>query len=127
VDPERRPDLIRLVYVSLATRPLSAEDLFAIAERSERNNLAASITGLLITQGPYFYGVMEGARRRVLARMEIIITDDRHHSLRILREEAVAERRFANWSFGSLPEGAPRLPDNVQGGGFIIDLSQRLG
>ena len=70
------------------------------------------MTGLLIHQGDRFYGVLEGPRRRVLA------AHGGHHqrpaprARRILREEAVAERRFENWTFGALPDpragGRPR-------------------
>ena len=127
--PERpRPTLglMRLVYVSFAARQLSSEDLADIEARSQLHNLAAGITGLLIAQGQFFYGVVEGHRRRVLARMEVIITDERHCGLRILLEETVCVRRFANWSFARLPEGAIGKPDAAAPGRFIVELSRRL-
>ena len=41
----------------------------------------------------------------MLQRMEAIIRDRRHSRVRVLREAAVPDRRFDNWSFGALPEG----------------------
>ena len=39
-----------------------------------------------------------------------IIADRRHSGLRILREEPIDSRRFANWSFGLLPgRGSPTV------------------
>jgi hypothetical protein len=64
--------------------------------------------------------VLEGPQRRVFARMEEVITDRRHNSLRILREHAVEARRFENWSFGSLPR-CQTDPEE-----FIWNLTRRL-
>jgi hypothetical protein len=122
-----RAKLIRLVYLSMRTRDLTAEDVDQIEGRSEANNLAAGITGLLIAQGQYFYGVMEGPRRPVMQRMEVVITDDRHMGLRILREEEIVARRFANWSFARLPdETTTRSFGMPLPGSFILELSRRL-
>ena len=81
-------DLVQLVYVSSAAPALGADDLDAIAARSATNNAALGITGFLMHNGAYFYGVLEGRRRHVFTRMEEIITDRRHSTLRIIREEA---------------------------------------
>jgi Sensors of blue-light using FAD len=115
---------VQLVYVSSAAPDLSVADVQAIACRSRARNEAAGLTGLLLHQGPYFYGVLEGPRRRVFARMEDIITDRRHSQLRILREESVPDRRFENWTFGELPvanKDCVTAPED-----FIWNLSRRL-
>jgi hypothetical protein len=121
-----RDSLIRLVYVSRRAHSLGPADLAAIEASSQRNNVAARITGLLLVQGGFFYGVMEGPSRRVLARMEIIITDPRHRGMRILREEPIEHRRFANWSFGQIPDDPARNLDPDAPDPFIFDLSRRL-
>lgn len=133
-DPVGRPrgrqgataDLMRLVYLSKARDAITTEALGNIETSSQSNNLAAGITGLLIVQGGHFYGIMEGPRKRILQRMEVIITDARHSGLRILREEAIEARRFANWSFGRLPDEPQRRLGTTQPGSFIFDLSRRL-
>jgi Sensors of blue-light using FAD len=124
--PRSKADMVRLVYISFATRDPSSADLEHIEGRSQVNNLVDGITGLLIAQGRFFYGVVEGPRRRVMDRMEVIITDDRHFGLRILREEPIAVRRFANWSFARLPDGAIRRLGDVTPDNFILELSRRL-
>jgi FAD-dependent sensor of blue light len=119
-----KSDLVQLVYVSSAAADLTPADLDAVASRSRARNEAAGLTGLLLHQGPYFYGVLEGERRRLFARMEELITERCHGRLRILREEPIAGRRFRNWSFGTLPdspEGTVTAPED-----FIWNLSRRL-
>ena len=107
---------MQLVYVSSAApasrRPISTPSP-PVARREQR---ALGLTGLLLHQGAHFYGVLEGPRRQVFARMEEIITDRRHSRLRILREESIATRRFDNWSFGFCrrrrQHGARRRPED---------------
>jgi hypothetical protein len=99
-------DLVRLVYVSTATRPLGPEELEAIVATSRRNNAAHGLTGLLLHGGGRFYGLIEGAEEEVLARMEQIVADPRHREIRVLREDSIPVRRFASWSFGPLPPAA---------------------
>jgi len=103
-------DLLRLLYVSAAAPALTADELEAIAASSAERNYAAGLTGLLLHQGEGFFAVLEGPRRRLLARMERIITDPRHAGVDILLEAPIAERRFEIWRFGRLPNasGSPR-------------------
>lgn len=117
---------MQLVYVSFAAPGLTPDDLEAIAASARARNAAAGLTGLLLHQGGSFYGVLEGPRTRVFRRMEAIITDRRHSGVRILREERVAARRFANWSFGALP-GAARPDIRDASEEFIWSLARRLG
>lgn len=120
-------DLVQLVYASTAAPALSAADLDAIAAASRTRNEAIGLTGLLLHQGRSFYGVLEGPKRRVFARMERIITDPRHFRVRILREEDVAARRFANWSFGVLPALEPGPGGTVERPEeFIQSFARRL-
>jgi len=119
------PDLVRLVYVSAASRELCPEDLEAIRSASAQNNATRGITGLLLFGGGRFYGVLEGNRRRVFNRMERIITDPRHRDLRIVREDDVAGQRFANWSFGEMPgESGRARVDTLET--FILGLAGRF-
>jgi len=98
-------DLVQIAYVSIAPAPLTPVELEAMAARAEARNAAARITGLLLHHGIYFYAILEGPRRRVLDRIEDIIAERTERELRILREEPVSRRRFANWTFGLLPAG----------------------
>lgn len=105
---------------------LSAADLHAIATKSERNNARRGLTGFLLYGAGRFYGVIEGTRRKVLARMERIATDPRHRRLVIISENSIQSRRFAGWSFSNLgediaPSGDPDLLD-----AFIVSMAGRL-
>jgi hypothetical protein len=122
--PSGERDLLRLIYVSAAAPALSARDLDSIAARSAAHNGAAGLTGLLLHQGERFFAVLEGPRRRLLARMERIITDPRHASVDILLETPIADRRFENWSFGSLPAAAGSAPPVAVD--FLRTLRRRL-
>lgn len=127
--PVRKPGgrkLLQLVYVSTATRRLTERDLDAIALSSERHNGACSLTGLLLYQGGFFHGILEGAASDVLRRMEAIITDDRHREVRILREQETASRRFSNWSLSALPHSASHLVPLPSQSEFLHILAQRL-
>jgi Sensors of blue-light using FAD len=99
-------DLLRLVFVSRARPGLTPEDLESLSRRSEARNRAAGLTGLLLHQGETFFCVLEGARRRLFAAMERIITDPRHAGVEILLEMPIENRRFDSWSLGRLPDGA---------------------
>lgn len=127
--PARRPagrKLLQLVYVSTATRPLSDRDLRAIADIAERNNAERGLTGFVLHQGGFFHCVLEGPSSEVLRRMEVIITDERHRELCILREQETSSRRFANWSFSALPHSASHLTRTQSQNEFLHILSQRL-
>jgi hypothetical protein len=110
-----------LVYVSEMAKGVGSDDLCDIRQRSTAYNAQAGLTGFLFVDGRRFIGLLEGPRRRLLARMERIATDPRHTNLRVLREEEVAERRFRNWSFG------PPLPmRGAASDTFIRTLVSRL-
>lgn len=117
---------MQIVYTSRACRPLASDDLDAIRIVSQRNNAADGLTGFLLHQGGRFYGLLEGPRRKVFARMESIVADPRHRELRVLREAEVATTRFRNWTFGGLPVTPGNEPAARPSVDFIVNLSQRL-
>lgn len=95
--------MVQIVYVSSVAPGLSADEIDAIADRARASSEESRLTGLLLHRDRYLYAVLEGPRRRVLQRIEEIVAERGERSLRIIREEAVAVRRFASWSFGALP------------------------
>jgi len=117
---------VQLVFVSVASRLLSSVDLDSIAERSGHHNAVCGITGLLLYRGEYFHSILEGSEREVLRRMEVIVTDDRHREINILRERNITERRFANWTFAAVPRPGPGLAHFHSQDEFIRTLSTRL-
>jgi hypothetical protein len=118
--------LLQLIYVSDAAASLRQPDLDDIAARSQNNNERLGLTGFLLYQRPRFYALLEGTRSRLFARMEVIVTDPRHSTLRILHEVAIRSRRFSNWSFGMLPHGAQEFGNGSVPDEFLKTLSRRL-
>ena len=118
--------LVRIAYVSTASRPLCRCDLDDVELRSARNNEACGIAGLLLFGATTFQGILEGPRNAVFERMEVIIADERHHSLRVLRESQIKTARFRNWSFGVLPGSSGAQTNRREDASFILSLAQRL-
>ena len=123
-DTKVERDLLRLVYASLAAPGLTDDDLETIEASSAGRNRAAGLTGLLLHQGGSFFALLEGPRRRLLARMERIITDPRHRGVDILVETTIRARRFESWSFGRLPGAA--ASHTSAGDDFLRILGSRL-
>lgn len=96
-------DLVQLVYISDAAAEMSADQLEVLAERSRECSARGRLTGVLLRHGRHFYAVIEGPKRRVFQRIEEIIAEQGQRGLRILREEPITVRRFANWSYGDVP------------------------
>jgi hypothetical protein len=117
--------LLRLVYVSVAAQMIDGSEFARLEAVARRRNGADGLTGLLVAQGPFFYGILEGPHTRLLDRMEEIIADRRHRGLRILHEEHPAARRFCGWSLFRLPDAPSRLPEQASIG-FIFELARRL-
>jgi hypothetical protein len=122
---QREKSLLRIVYLSSAVRALSPSEMASLESVSRRRNSMAGITGLLITQGPHYFGVLEGVEPRLLARMEVIATDPRHRQLRILREQSIASRRFVGWRLFCLPP-VTRHDEAVPHVDFMLDFARRL-
>jgi len=123
-DTKVERDLLRLVYASLAAPGLTDDDLESIEASSAGRNRAAGLTGLLLHQGGSFFALLEGPRRRLLARMERIITDPRHRGVDILVETTIRARRLESWSFGRLPGAA--ASHTSAGDDFLRILGSRL-
>ena len=96
-----------LIYVSVATNPISAADLMDLLERARRNNAKASVTGMLLYKGGNFLQVLEGEERVVQALPMKISRDMRHHKMVTLLEGPLTEREFSEWTMGFSNLDAP--------------------
>ncbi|CAN7477691.1 MULTISPECIES: BLUF domain-containing protein [Microbacterium] len=97
------PGLISLVYTSTASQPLRATALEHLLTVCRRLNLRRGITGMLLHREGRFIQVLEGNPDTVARVLESIRGDSRHHDLRVLLEEPIRERRFADWTMGYRP------------------------
>jgi Sensors of blue-light using FAD len=94
--------LVRLLYASRPTTPLSAAVLDVIMAQSKKNNPAQGITGMLCFSEDLFIQVLEGGRDEVCETYNNIVRDDRHRDVRILKFDEITERRFGDWTMGQV-------------------------
>lgn len=93
-------DLVSVVYTSTASRPFRQTALEHLLETCRRRNAEHDVTGMLLYRGDRFIQVLEGPRNIVSSLIETIRRDSRHHDLRVLLDDSVSRRRFADWTMG---------------------------
>ncbi len=94
--------LVRCLYASRSLKPLPTALLDEVLEQSRRNNPRKGITGLLCFTSDIFVQVIEGGRDEVCELFNLIVRDDRHHEVRLLTYEEIAERKFGGWTMGQV-------------------------
>ncbi len=97
----------QLLYVSNTARAVAPDTLDAILAASRRNNADAGITGMLLHLDGAFLQVLEGEPPAVAQTYARICGDTRHWGPRVLIDQQVPARAFAQWSMGfhRLPPG----------------------
>ena len=89
----------RVKYISQFAKPMSREDINAIATQAALNNTSLDVTGVLMTSGGLFFQVLEGPEDVVDALYERIGRDPRHTDMLLLKSEVNVSRRiFPNWA-----------------------------
>jgi len=99
--------LQELVYTSVSQPHAHPDDVKDILTSSERNNLASSITGLLLYDGERYIQILEGDASNVDRLFETIKKDHRHDALELLHQGPITGRSFQEWrmAYESLPMG----------------------
>jgi len=92
--------MIRVTYISQEASPLSADALLGLLSECHRNNTARGLTGMLLFGNGTFLQSLEGEREVVEALMAKIARDPRHTGMKILRQDAIEERQYVDWSMG---------------------------
>jgi hypothetical protein len=92
--------LVRLLYASRATQPVTPELIDSILSQCRVHNPASGITGILCHGGDVFMQALEGGRDAVNALYAQIVRDARHRDVGMLHFEEIVERRFAGWTMG---------------------------
>jgi hypothetical protein len=96
-------DLIRVVYISAASKLMSQAELDELLSTSRTNNTAVNVSGLLLYHDGSFFQVLEGAEQAVQSVLDRIRRDRRHSSLITLDKSAVGSRGFSSWSMAYVP------------------------
>jgi hypothetical protein len=99
--------LIRLIYASEITIPLTASAVQEIVDKARKANQRRQLTGMLTFDSRSFLQVLEGSREVVSDVFCRIAADPRHQRVQILESVSVDERQFASWSMGFAAADAP--------------------
>ena len=94
--------LVRLLYASHSSKPVSSETIESILDQSRKHNPALGITGILCQSGDIFMQVLEGGRSAVNELYNQIVRDPRHRDVVVLYYAEVSERRFGGWTMGQV-------------------------
>lgn len=99
-------NLSYLIYVSLASRPLSQTDLEDILSASHRYNDDKLISGILLHVEGRFFQVLEGPKEEVEELFKVISRDERHKNATIVAQGPLDKRVFMGWDmrFNSISE-----------------------
>jgi Sensors of blue-light using FAD len=92
--------MYRLIYVSSACQPLTADEISELLDVSITNNALRNITGFLIYAEGEFIQILEGKKLDVEFIFDKISNDKRHHGIKVLVRENIKRRSFETWSMG---------------------------
>ena len=92
--------MIRLIYVSSATRPMGEQDLLDLLAQSRPRNTRQHVTGMLVYRDGAFLQVLEGESADVQEIYRSITMDDRNTGHYLIAKEEITDRNFPAWSMG---------------------------
>lgn len=98
---DQSQQLIRLIYVSVASRGLTADEIESILTTATRQNEARGLTGMLIYDEGQFWQVLEGPVKSVMSTFDAIRTDRRHSDVTTLVTEDIDQREFHTFRMGT--------------------------
>jgi hypothetical protein len=108
-------DLIRIVYISRATFPISgASDgieptVARILSTSRTNNRRNGLVGMLYYGDGCFFQCLEGETSKVQALYKTLLKDPRHKDLKIIASEPIKRLSFPDWNMKYVPVDAHML------------------
>ena len=91
-------DLHQVIYISMATKMMSIQDMQHLLHHAKGNNEKIGITGILLYRSGLFMQYLEGNRIAVDNLYTKIRNDRRHTSLIKMHEKPISERVFKNWA-----------------------------
>ncbi|MBZ0279572.1 MAG: BLUF domain-containing protein [Anaerolineae bacterium] len=106
-------ELVSMVYVSVATKPMSDDELRALLEVCRDKNQKIDVTGMLLYRDRFFIQALEGENKVVETLFDKIRQDPRHRNVMKVYKSIVKQRSFGNWSMGfnKLEDVAPDTLD----------------
>jgi len=90
----------RIIYASTSRSSLSSTELDELAYQAQKNNLAQSLTGLLLYGDHSFFQVLEGPAAKVEEMKKRIWADPRHRGISQFQDKSIEIAAFPDWSMG---------------------------
>ena len=111
--------LVRLIYASRSTGPITDQVVEDVLTKSQDNNSSAGITGVLcVCDDNVFMQLLEGGREEVNRLYWRVVHDTRHTDVTLLEYAEIAERSFTNWRMG-------RVNLNRVNAGMLLKYSEK--
>ena len=92
--------MIRLIYVSSATRLMGEDDLIELLDQARNRNERQGVTGMLLYADGNFMQVLEGNEKDVDEIYNKIVNDERNKGHIVIEKESIKKRSFPDWSMG---------------------------
>ena len=105
-----------IVYTSVATEPMPAEELRDILEHARASNHQTRITGLLLYSDGQILQVLEGEKEAIERLYEKIRRDSRHTHVATVDAGFSEHRIFPDWSMGF---GVAAGPEYARLAGYV--------
>lgn len=122
-------DLVQLVFASMLTPGLDADEVEVIAQGAVVANAERSVTGMLLYDHRSIFEVVEGRPDTVHALFATISADPRHRHLIKIIEQPIQHRMFDDWTYGrsdvrwvDLGHGGAGLNDFFLNGSSFVHL-----
>lgn len=90
--------MYELIYRSVASQNLNANDIDKILETSRNFNSQNEITGCLLFHNNEFIQIIEGEKNKLLELYNNIKKDNRHTNVMLLAQAEKQDRIFPSWS-----------------------------
>jgi len=114
----------RIIYCSQATDAFTPDDLLALLGAARHRNKPLKVSGLLLYSNQSFLQVLEGDNDAVADVYASISRDPRHTNIRLLMDEEIPSRLFADWTMGFEQVESEDLRENLEG--FTPDIDYPL-
>jgi uncharacterized membrane protein (DUF373 family) len=92
--------MIRIAYVSIASKPFSETELLELLANCRSNNTRNGISGQLIYHEGTFTQILEGPDAVVDATFQRIKKDTRHRNVTLIERSSIDQPQFPDWSMG---------------------------
>lgn len=113
----------RIVYLSLATVPLTPEQLALLLAQARQHNAELDVTGVLLYGNERFLQVLEGEKQAVQGLYESIRRDPRHQNLITYVDAPATQRAFPEWGMAFQTGNVQQL---VEAAGYLGPPNVRI-